>query len=306
MADGDLRTLKDRVVVVTGASRGIGRDVAVRAAADGARVVLLAKTDTPNPKIAGTLAETAEAVREAGGRALPLVCDVRDAEAVASVVAQAAETFGAIDVVVNNAGALDLRRTPKLPLKMFDRLLAVNVEGPFALVQAAFPHLRASDNAHIVNVSPPLDLAPAWVGAHVGHTVAKYAESLLTLGWAAEFASIPIAVNSLWPATTVASTGMMAAMGEDVMRAQARSPRIMADAVHALVTRPAADCSGHFYTDEEVLREEGVDDLSQYRLAAREEDLTPNFYLPSTPRPPLERHCAGCGHHVESAQQPTQ
>jgi citronellol/citronellal dehydrogenase len=287
VADGDLRTLKDRVVVVTGASRGIGRDIAVRAAADGASVVLLAKTDTPNPKIAGTLAETAEAVQEAGGRALPLVCDVRDAEAVAGVVAQAAETFGAIDIVVNNAGALDLRRTPKLPLKMFDRLLAVNVEGPFAVVQAAFPHLRASDNAHIVNVSPPLDLAPSWVGAHVGHTVAKYAESLLTLGWAAEFASIPIAVNSLWPATTVASTGMMAAMGEDVVRAQARSPRIMADAVHALVTRPAADCSGHFYTDEEVLREEGVEDLAQYRLAAREEDLTPNFYLPSTPRPAL-------------------
>jgi len=287
MPDGDLRTLKDRVVVVTGASRGIGRDIAVRAAADGASVVLLAKTDTPNPKIAGTLGETAEAVQEAGGRALPLVCDVRDADAVASVVEQAAETFGAIDVVVNNAGALDLRRTPKLPLKMFDRLLAVNVEGPFAMVQAAFPHLRASDNAHVVNVSPPLDLAPSWVGAHVGHTVAKYAESLLTMGWAAEFASIPIAVNSLWPATTVASTGMMAAMGEDVVRAQARSPRIMADAVHALVTRPAADCSGHFYTDEEVLREEGVDDLSQYRLAAREEDLTPNFYLPSTPRPAL-------------------
>ncbi|MCA4759022.1 SDR family oxidoreductase [Mycobacterium sp. SMC-2] len=279
--------MKDRVVVITGASRGIGREIAVRAAADGASVVLLAKTETPNPKIAGTLAETAEAVQEAGGRALPLMCDVRDAEAVAGVVAQAAETFGAIDIVVNNAGALDLRRTPALPLEMFDRLLAVNVEGPFAVVQAAFPHLRASDNAHIVNVSPPLDLAPAWVGAHLGHTVAKYAESLLTLGWAAEFASIPIAVNSLWPATTVASTGMMAAMGEDVVRAQARSPRIMADAVHALVTRPAANCSGHFYTDEEVLREEGIEDLAQYRLAAREEDLTPNFYLPSTPRPAL-------------------
>ncbi|CQD18575.1 SDR family oxidoreductase [Mycobacterium sp. 050272] len=287
MADGGLRTLKDRVVVITGASRGIGRDIAVRAAADGASVVLLAKTDTPNPKIAGTLAETAEAVQEAGGKALPLMCDVRDTEAVAGVVAQAAETFGAIDIVVNNAGALDLRRTPALPLKMFERLLAVNVEGPFAVVQAAFPHLRASDNAHIVNVSPPLDLAPAWVGAHLGHTVAKYAESLLTLGWAAEFASIPIAVNSLWPATTVASTGMMAAMGEDVVRAQARSPRIMADAMHALVTRPAANCSGHFYTDEEVLREEGIEDLAQYRLAAREEDLTPNFYLPSTPRPAL-------------------
>jgi citronellol/citronellal dehydrogenase len=183
---------------------------------------------------------------------------------------------------VNNAGALDLRRTPQLPLKNFDRLLAVNVEGPFAVVRAAFPFLRQSGNAHIVNVSPPLNLEPSWVGAHVGHTVGKYAESLLTLGWAAEFAPIPIAVNSLWPATTVASTGMMVAMGEDAVRAQARSPRIMADAVHALVTRPAAECSGHFYTDEAVLREEGVDDLSPYRLAAREEDLTPNFYLSSS------------------------
>jgi citronellol/citronellal dehydrogenase len=153
------------------------------------------------------------------------------------------------------------------------------------VVQAALPHLRLSDNAHIVNVSPPLTMEPSWVGAHVGHTVGKYAESLLTLGWASEFASIPIAVNSLWPATTVASTGMMVAMGEDAVRAQARDPEIMADAVHALITRSAATCSGRFYTDEEVLREEGIDDLSGYRLAATEDDLTPNFYLPSTPLP---------------------
>lgn len=279
------RTLKDRVVVVTGASRGIGREIAVRAASDGASVVLLAKTETPNPKIAGTLTETAEAVRDAGGRAFPFAVDVRDADGVANAIAAAAEEFGGIDVVVNNAGALDLRPTPKLPPKNFDRLLAVNVQGPFAVVQAAFTYLRNSDNAHIVNVSPPLNLDPRWVGAHVGHTVGKYAESLLTLGWAAEFASIPIAVNSLWPATTVASTGMMVAMGEDVVRAQARDPRIMADALHALVTRPAADCSGHFYTDEEVLRAEGVTDLSGYRLAATDDDLTPNFYLPSTPLP---------------------
>jgi citronellol/citronellal dehydrogenase len=279
------RTLKDRVVVVSGASRGIGREIAVRAASDGAAVVLLAKTETPNPKIAGTLTETAESVRDAGGRALPLAVDVRDADGVASAIAAAAEAFGGIDVVVNNAGALDLRVTPELPPKNFARLLAVNVEGAFAVVHAAFPYLRNSDNAHIVNVSPPLNLDPRWVGAHVGHTVGKYAVSLLTLGWAAEFASIPIGVNSLWPATTVASTGMMAAMGADVVRAQARHPRIMADAVHALVTRRAATCSGGFYTDEEVLREEGVDDLSGYRLAAREDDLTPNFYLPSTPLP---------------------
>ena len=278
------RTLKDRVVVVTGASRGIGREIAVRAALDGAAVALLAKTQTPNPKIAGTLNETAEAVRDAGGRALALAVDVRDADAVANAIAVAAEEFGGIDVVVNNAGALDLRPTPKLPPKNFDRLLGVNVEGPFAVVQAAFTYLRNSDNAHIVNVSPPLNMDPSWVGAHVGHTVGKYAESLLTLGWAAEFASIPIAVNSLWPATTVASTGMIVAMGEAV-RAQARDPRIMADAVHALVTRPAAACTGRFYTDEEVLREEGVNDLSGYRLAATEDDLVPNFYLPSTPLP---------------------
>jgi NAD(P)-dependent dehydrogenase (short-subunit alcohol dehydrogenase family) len=287
VSNPDPRTLRDRVVVVTGASRGIGAAIAVRAAEDGAAVALLAKTSTPNPKISGTLGETAEAVERAGGRALPLVCDVRDAAAVASAIEAVAEAFGGIDVVINNAGALDLRPTESLPPKSLRKLLEINVEGPFAVVQAALPHLRRSTNAHVVNVAPPLSLEPRWVGAHVGHTVGKYAESLLTLGWADEFASIPIAVNSLWPATTVASTGMMVAMGEAVVRAQARGPQIMADAVHALVTRPAAACSGHFYTDEELLREEGRDDLSDYLLAACEEDLTPNFYLPSAPLPTI-------------------
>lgn len=275
-------TLKDRVVVVTGASRGIGAAIAVRAAQDGAAVALLAKTQTPHPKIAGTLAETAAAVESAGGRALTVGCDVRDAAAVEAAIAAVAEAFGGIDVVINNAGALDLRPTEKLPPKSLRKLLEINVEGPFAVVQAALPHLRRSANAHVVNISPPLNLEPRWVGAHVGHTVGKYAESLLTLGWADEFAEVPIAVNSVWPATTVASTGMMVAMGEESIRAQARSPQIMADAVHALVTRPAATCSGHFYTDEDILREEGRDDLSGYRLAAREQDLTPSFYLAAT------------------------
>lgn len=279
------RTLRDRVVVVTGASRGIGAAIAVRAAADGAAVALLAKTERPNPKIAGTLAETAELVERAGGRALSLACDVRDADAVASAVGAVAERFGGIDVVVNNAGALDLRPTESLPPKSLRKLLEINVEGPFAVVQAALPHLRRSTNAHVVNVSPPLTLDPRWVGAHVGHTVGKYAESLLTLGWAEEFASVPIAVNSLWPATTIASTGMLVAMGEAAVNAQARTPQIMADALHALVTRPAAACTGHFYTDEEVLCDEGVEDLSDYRLAAREEDLAANFYLPSAALP---------------------
>lgn len=279
------RSLTGRVVLVTGASRGIGAAIAERIAEDGAAVALLAKTETPNPKIVGTLGETADAVHRAGGRALPLTCDVRDAVAVASAVNAVADAFGGIDVVINNAGALDLRPTAQLPPKSLRRLLEVNVEGPFAIVQAALPHLRRSDNAHVVNVAPPLNMDPRWVGAHVGHTVGKYAQSLLTLGWAEEFASVPIAVNSLWPATTIASTGMMVAMGEETVRAQARSPQIMAEAVHALVTRPAVACSGHFYTDEEILREEGRADLSEYLLAASEDDLTANFYLLSAPVP---------------------
>lgn len=277
------RSLKDRVVVVTGASRGIGRAIAIRAASDGANVALLARTETPNPKIDGTLAESAQAVRNAGGRPLAIGCDVRDPEAVSTAVDEIAAAFGAIDVVVNNAGALDLRKTPALAPKVFRRLLAVNVEGPYALVHSALAHLRKSDNAHIVNVSPPLNLAPEWLGAHVAHTVGKYAESLLTVGWAEEFASIPIAVNSLWPETTVASTGLMVAMGADVVRAQARDTRIMADALHALVTRPAAECTGRFLTDAEVLLEECVESLDDYRLATSEDDLVPNFYLADRP-----------------------
>jgi NAD(P)-dependent dehydrogenase (short-subunit alcohol dehydrogenase family) len=279
----DERSLKNRVVVVTGASRGIGREIAIRAAADGAKVALIAKTNSPHPKIAGTLPETASAVHQAGGTALPIMCDVRDADSVSAAITHVAQTFGGIDVVVNNAGALDLRSTPALPMKSFAKLLAINVTGAFAMVAAAYPHLTGSKNAHVLNISPPLNLGPAWAGTNVGHTVGKYAESLLTWGWAEEFAPVPIAVNSLWPATTVASTGMMAAAGEQTVRSQARSPQIMADAVHALVTRPAADCTGNFFTDEQVLRQEGVDDFSGYRLAAREEDLAPSFYLSTPP-----------------------
>jgi citronellol/citronellal dehydrogenase len=279
------RSLKDRVVVITGASRGIGRAIALRAAADGARLALVAKTVNPSSKIEGSLTQTADAVVKAGGEALPLPCDIRDEDSIADAVSRVIERFGGIDAVVNNAGALDLRRTPELPTRAFDRLFAINVRGPFAVVQAAYPHLKHSDNPHILNISPPINLEPAWAGAHLGHTVGKYAESLLTLGWAAEFGSLPIAANSLWPAATIASTGMMSVLGKETARAQARSPEIMADAAHAIVTRAASECTGNFFTDEEVLHQEGVDDLSAYRLAAREEDLSPDFYLSTTPLP---------------------
>lgn len=273
------RSLAGRVVVVTGASRGIGREIAIRAGADGAAVALLAKTDYPNPKIAGTLTDTASAVRDVGGHPLALTCDVRDPDAIERAVHEIVASFGGIDAVVNNAGALDLRPTPALPPKNFRRLLAVNVEGAYALVHSTLPWLVKSAHAHIINISPPLNLAPEWLAAHVGHTVGKYAESLLTLGWAAEFATVPIAVNSLWPATTVASTGLLAAMGEATVTAQARSPQIMADAVHAMLVESPTVRTGKFLTDAEVLHAVGVDDLVPYRLADRDEDLVPNFYL---------------------------
>jgi citronellol/citronellal dehydrogenase len=277
------RSLEGRVIVVTGASRGIGRNIATRLGADGAAVALLAKTDHPNPKIAGTLIETASAVRDVGGRPLALTCDVRDPEAVERAVHEVVAAFGGIDAVVNNAGALDLRTTRVLPPKSFRRLLAINVEGAYALVHSALPWLTKSAHAHIINVSPPLNLAPEWAAPHVAHTVGKYAESLLTLGWAAEFATVPIAVNSLWPATTVASTGLLAAMGEETVTSQARSTQIMADAAHALLAQAPTACTGRFLTDVDVLREAGLDDFAAYRLAAREEDLVPNFYLSAAP-----------------------
>ncbi|QLL10111.1 SDR family oxidoreductase [Mycobacterium vicinigordonae] len=269
------------VVLITGASRGIGREMALRVARDGARVALLAKTATPHPKLPGTLDETADAVRAAGGEPLPIVCDVRDEASVSDAVATVAEIFGGIDVVVNNAGAIDLRRTPELAAKHFGRLLDINVLGPYAVVNAAVGHLRNADNPHIVNVSPPVNLDPSWFAPYVGHTVGKYAESLLVLGWAAEFASIPIAVNALWPAVTVASEGMVAVLGRAEAFAQARSPRTMADALYSMIIRPAAEYTGNFVTDEQVLREDGVEDFSGYRLADREEDLTASFYLSS-------------------------
>lgn len=274
--------LKGRVALVSGGGRGIGLAIAKDLAARGAKVLIA----DPGTGIDGTGADpkvAADAAADIGGMAFPQ--SIASPEAAQQAVKLAVDQLGGIDIVVNNAGALDLRPTSALPPKNFRRLLEVNVEGPFAVVQAALPHLRKSDNAHIVNVSPPVNLAPAWVGAHTGHTVGKYAESLLTIGWAAEFASIPIAVNSLWPATTVASTGMLVAMGEAV-KEQARDPRVMADALQALVTR-STDCTGNFYTDEQILREEGVTDLTGYRLAASEEDLVPNFYLESTPLPTL-------------------
>jgi citronellol/citronellal dehydrogenase len=278
-------TLAGRTILVSGGSRGIGLAIALRAARDGANIVLLAKTATPHPKLEGTIYTAAEQVEAAGGRAVPVVGDLRSDEDVERAVSEAAAAFGGIDAVVNNASAIDLSPTTKITMKRYDLLQDINARGTFALTRAALPHLEAAANPHILTLSPPLNLNPRWAGAHLAYTLSKYGMSLCTLGFADEFADKGIAVNSLWPRTTIGTAAIRNLLGGDVAVRKARTPDIMADAAHAILTRDSRTCTGNFYTDEDVLREEGITDFSGYRLAAREEDLDLDFFLPDAPLP---------------------
>jgi citronellol/citronellal dehydrogenase len=279
------RTLADTTILVSGGSRGIGLAIALRAARDGANIVLLAKTATPHPKLEGTIYTAAEQVEAAGGRAVPVVGDLRSDEDVERAVSEAAAAFGGIDAVVNNASAIDLSPTTKITMKRYDLLQDINARGTFALTRAALPYLETAANPHILTLSPPLNLNPRWAGAHLAYTLSKYGMSLCTLGFADEFADRGIAANSLWPRTTIGTAAIRNLLGGEVAVQKARTPDIMADAAHAILTRDSRVCTGNFYTDEEVLREEGITDFSGYRLAAREEDLDLDFFLPDAPLP---------------------
>jgi citronellol/citronellal dehydrogenase len=279
------RTLAGKTILVSGGSRGIGLAIALRAARDGANIVLRAKTATPHPKLEGTIYTAAEQVEAAGGRAVPVVGDLRADEDVERAVSEAAAAFGGIDAVVNNASAIDLSPTTKITMKRYDLLQDVNARGTFALTRAALPHLEAAANPHILTLSPPLNLNPRWAGAHLAYTLSKYGMSLCTLGFADEFADKGIAANSLWPRTTIGTAAIRNLLGGEAAVAKARTPDIMADAAHAILTRDSRTCTGNFYTDEDVLREEGVADFAGYRLAAREEDLDLDFFLPDAPLP---------------------
>jgi citronellol/citronellal dehydrogenase len=254
-------SLKDRTLFVTGASRGIGRSIALRAARDGANVVIAAKSATPHPKLPGTIFTVAEEVEAAGGKALPLAVDVRDEQRLAAAVAEAASQFGGIDIVVNNASAISLTPTLQTPMKRFDLMFGVNVRATFATTQAALPHLLASSHARVLALSPPLNLDPRWFGAHLAYTMSKYGMSMCVLGFAAEFAG-RIGVNALWPRTTIA-TAAVEMLGGAPMLDQSRTPEIVADAAHWILTRPV-DTTGRFFLDEDVLREAGVTDFDQY------------------------------------------
>jgi citronellol/citronellal dehydrogenase len=258
------RSLSGKVMVMSGGSRGIGLAIALRAAADGAAVGLIAKTAEPHPRLEGTVYTAAEEIEKAGGKALPIVGDVRDDELVGAAVGQVASKFGGVDICVNNASAIDLSDVESLPMKRYDLMQDINTRGTYVLSRACIPHLKRAANAHILTLSPPLNLNPRWFAPNLAYTIAKYGMSMCTLGLAEQYRDDGIAANSLWPRTTIATAAIRNLLGGDEAMRRARDPRIMADAAHAVLTRPSRDCTGKFLIDEDVLAEEGVHDLSTY------------------------------------------
>jgi citronellol/citronellal dehydrogenase len=274
-------TLAGKTLVITVASRGIGLAIALRAARDGARIVIAAKSNVPHPKLPGTIHTAAEAVRQAGGEALAVATDVRDESSVAHAMALAAETFGGIDILVNNASAIFLATTEATPMKRFDLMQQVNVRGTFLCTRQALPWLRRSSHAHVLNIAPPLHstLQPRWFAPHVAYTMAKYGMSLCTFGMADEFRGDGIAVNALWPETTIDTDAISFIMDADSRR-RSRLPAIMGDAAHWVLTQLPRSGTGQFLIDAQVLRRAGVTDFSVYRHAGVDEaDLLPDFFL---------------------------
>ena len=274
-------SLRARTLFITGASRGIGHAIAMRAAADGANVVIVAKTTAPHPKLPGTIHTAAADVEAAGGHALAVATDIRDEAQVNAAIAATVARFGGIDILVNNASAISLTGTLDTPIKRFDLMHQINTRGTFLCTQKAVPHLMKSSNPHVLNISPPLHstLTPRWFGPHTAYTMAKYGMSLCVLGMAEEFRALGIAVNALWPRTTIDTEAIRLIAGQEA-RSRARSPRIMADAAHWILTRPSRKVSGRFFLDDEVLRSAGVTDLSSYRPAGvGEADLMEDFFL---------------------------
>ncbi len=268
-------TLQGKTLFITGASRGIGKAIGLRAAADGANVVIAAKTADPHPKLEGTIFTAAEEIEAAGGKALPLVVDVRDEDGVAAAVAKAVETFGGIDILVNNASAISLTPTLQTPMKRYDLMNQVNARGTFLCSQKCLPHLLEGHNPHILNLAPPLNLDPKWFRNHCAYTMAKYGMSMCVLGMAEEFRG-KVAVNALWPRTAIA-TAAIGMIGGDPMIKRSRTPEIMSDAAHVILTK-GVETTGNFFIDDEVLAEAGVTDFDRYAVDPSA-TLLPDFFL---------------------------
>ena len=276
--------LRGKTMLISGGSRGIGLAIALRAARDGANVALIAKTDQPHPKLEGTIHTAAEQIEAAGGKALPILGDVRDESRVAEAVAETVERFGGIDVCINNASAINLVGTEQIDMKRYDLMQDINVRGTFLLSKLALPALRESDAGQILTLSPPLNLDPKWAGLHLAYTMAKYGMSLTTLGLAEELKVDGISVNSLWPCTLINTAAIRNMPGGEKIVQGARGPEIMADAAHAVLTGSnsipeSGSWSGNFYTDEQVLAAAGVTDFTPYSLGAPEDRLIPDIFL---------------------------
>jgi citronellol/citronellal dehydrogenase len=271
-------SLRGKTLFITGASRGIGLAIGLRAARDGAQVAIAAKTAAPNPKLPGTVYSAAEEINGAGGKALALVCDIRFEDQVAAAVAATVAAFGGIDILVNNASAISLTGTEHTPIKRFDLMHQINTRGTFLCSQACLPHLRKADNPHILNISPPLNIEERWFAPHVAYTMAKFGMSLCVLGMAGEFRRDGIAVNALWPRTAIATAAVQNLLGGDIAIRGSRKPSIMADAAHAILTKPSREFTGRFCIDDDVLAAEGVTDLREYAMDPNAQ-LLPDYFI---------------------------
>jgi citronellol/citronellal dehydrogenase len=278
-------SLRGKTLFITGGSRGIGLAIALAAAREGANVAVAAKTETPHPKLPGTIHTSATEIEAAGGSALPLAVDVRDEGAVKAALDRTVETFGGLDIVVNNASAISLSPVETTDMRRFDLMLGVNTRGTFVVSRHAIPHLARSDNPHILMLSPPLDLKEKWFAPHTAYSIAKYGMSLVVLGLAGELRSKGIAVNALWPRTTIATAAIMNLLGGDTVMRMSRTPEIVADAACRIFARPARQFTGNFLIDDTFLAGEGVTDFDRYRVDPAQ-PLAPDFFVPEGPLPP--------------------
>ena len=280
-----MATLHGKTLFITGASRGIGLAIALKAARDGANIAIAAKTEAPHPKLPGTIYSAAEEIERAGGRALPLVVDVRDEQAVKNAIDKAAATFGSLDIVVNNASAIQLTGVAETDMRRFDLMHQINARGTYMVSKYAIPHLERAANPHILMLSPPLDLKEKWFAPHTAYSMAKYGMSLVVLGLAGELRSKGVAVNALWPRTTIATAAIKNLLGGDVLMRRSRSVDILADAAYRIFLKPARSFSGNFLIDDSFLAGEGVTDFERYRVDPSE-PLAPDFFVPDDSQPP--------------------
>lgn len=269
--------MKGTTIFITGSSRGIGKAIALRLAKEGANIIVAAKTVTPHPKLKGTIYTAAEEIEQAGGKALAIQLDIRDEENIKQAIEKAAEHFGGIDILINNASAINLSKTTDIPMKRYDLMTSINVRGTFMMCKYAIPHLKKGKNPHILNLSPPLNMDPKWFGQHLAYTISKYNMSHIAMGLADELKEDGIAANTLWPKTTIATAAVRFALGGEEMIQRSRTPEIMADAAFHILSKPSQSCTGNFFIDEEVVLEAGITDLDKYAVDSSKELLLDLF-----------------------------